>query len=282
MFARRSITHRFLACGAQTRIVEADGRVSWTYPLGTRDGFVLPGGNLLLAITRGQAGFPKGGVREITPEGKVVLEVQGTQDEVDTADRLPDGSTVFTEAGPNPRLVVVDRRGREVGGFALSSQRGNTHMQQRMTRHQTNGNFIVPHLLDRIIREYTPDGNCVWEAKTPNMPFTAIRLPNNHILAGCTHGNLVVELDRRGRIVWSLENKDLPSPTLKDCCGVQWLPSGNIVVTSYATGRGEVKLQEITRDKQVVWSHTDQNPFGIHHFQILDTNGVPLAGRARK
>lgn len=279
---RQSVTHRFLACGTETRIVEGDGSIVWRYPLGTRDGFVLPDGNLLLAITRGQPGFPRGGVREITPEGRVVFEVQGTQDEVDTAQRLNDGTTLFTEAGPNPRLVVVDRGGKEVGGFPLPSQRGNTHMQQRMSRRLKNGNYIVPHLLDRVIREYAPDGRVVWEAKAPNMPFTAIRLPNNHTLAGCTYGHMVVEFDRRGRIVWQVTNDDIPGAPLKDCCGVQWLPNGNIVVTSYAARAGEIKLQEITRDKKVVWTYRDQNNFGIHHFQILDTNGRAIPGPVRK
>lgn len=282
MFRQEKITHRFLACGAETRIVEADGSVSWRYPLGTRDGWVLPGGNLLLTITRGQAGFPHGGVREIAPDGRVLMEYQGTQDEVDTSHRQPNGETIVTEAGPNPRLVILDRKGQPTGGFNLPSQRENTHMQQRMTRRLRNGNFLVPHLLDRIVREYTPDGEIVWEAKTPNMPFTAIRSKNGHTLVGCTHGNLVVELDRRGRIVWQLTNSDLQGEPLKDCCGVQLLPTGHIVVTSYATTANQIKLQEVTRDKKVVWTYTDDKPFGIHHFQILDTNGRPLPWPAMK
>ena len=32
-------------------------------------------------------------------------------------------------------------------------------------------------------------------------------------------------------------------------------------------------------DKKLVWKHTDDKKFGIHHFQILDTNGKALTGR---
>jgi hypothetical protein len=31
--------------------------------------------------------------------------------------------------------------------------------------------------------------------------------------------------------------------------------------------------------KTIVWTYTDDRPTGIHHFQILDTNGRALAGR---
>ena len=46
-----------------------------------------------------------------------------------------------------------------------------------MARKLPNGHYLVPQLLDKVVREYTPDGKVVWEAKTPDMPFTAIRLP---------------------------------------------------------------------------------------------------------
>jgi hypothetical protein len=275
------LTHRFLACGTETRIVEADGTVSWSYPLGSRDGWVLPSGNVLLAITRGDA-FPGGGVREVTPAGQVVLEYRGTQDEVDTVQRLKNGHTLLSEAGPNPRLIEVDRSGAVVRIVPLSSQRENTHLQQRMSRQLPNGNFLVPHLLDRVVREVTADGRIVWEVKTPNMPFTAIRLKNGHTLIGCTLGDRVIEVDRAGKTVWQVSNDDLPGRPLNDCCGVQALPDGHIVVTAHHATGDAVKLIEITRDKKIVWTFTDGKPFGIHHFQILETRGKRLPWPALK
>jgi hypothetical protein len=38
-----------------------------------------------------------------------------------------------------------------------------------------------------------------------------------------------------------------------------------------------VKLFEITREKKVVWTWSSDRP-GVHHVQILDTNGKPLEG----
>src|SRR3954465_2316295 len=59
------ITHAFLALGAETYITDGSGAVVWTYPAGTRDGYVLPSGNVLLAISKGGE-FPGGGAVEVT------------------------------------------------------------------------------------------------------------------------------------------------------------------------------------------------------------------------
>jgi hypothetical protein len=36
----------------------------------------------------------------------------------------------------------------------------------------------------------------------------------------------------------------------------------------------------VTPAKKIVWTHRDPKKPGIHHFQILDTNGTPLEGPA--
>jgi len=71
--AAEPITHAFLATGGQTRIVDGKGQTVWSYPHSTRDGWVLPNGNLLLAVSRNKD-FPGGGVVEITRESKVLFE----------------------------------------------------------------------------------------------------------------------------------------------------------------------------------------------------------------
>ena len=40
----------------------------------------------------------------------------------------------------------------------------------------------------------------------------------------------------------------------------------------------EVRLIEVTPQKKVVWTFRDPKVPGIHHFQILDTNGKPVEG----
>ena len=72
------------------------------------------------------------------------------------------------------------------------------HLQTRMARKLANGNYLVPQLLDKVVREYTPEGKIIWEVKTPDMPFTAIRLDDGHTLIGCTLGNVVIEVADTG------------------------------------------------------------------------------------
>ncbi|MFM7135011.1 MAG: hypothetical protein ACKO0W_11915 [Planctomycetota bacterium] len=282
-----AITHRFLAFGAQTRIVEEDGRTSWTFPEGTRDGQMLDNGHVLLALSKSDA-RPHGAVIEVVPDpsgkgGKTVFEFAGTQSEVNTVQRLSDGRTMLTEAGEKPRILIVDAGGRIVRETPIRSQTDNHHMESRMARMLPGGNALVPQLLDKVVREYAPDGSVVAEFRTPeepkdSWPFTAIRLPDGNTLVTCTHGNMVVEFDPKGAIVWQVSNADLGKPLLNDPCGAQRLPNGNTVICSYAIGAERTKLVEVTRDKRVVWTFCEPEGAGIHEVEILRTNGARLEG----
>jgi hypothetical protein len=268
------IRHSFLAIGAQTQIVAEDGSTAWSFPHSTRDGWVLPDGRILLALSKSDQ-HPGGAVVEVDRAGKIHFEFKGTQSEVNTAQRLANGNTLLTEAGPKPRVLEVNRAGEIVVEFPIQCQLTNFHMQTRMTRKLANGNYLIPHLLDKVVREHKPDGAIAWSVPTPNWAFTAIRLPNDNTLVGCTYGNVVVELDPLGKIAWQLSNDDLEGDPIKDACGVQRLANGNTVVTSYGIGEHHRKLTEVTPDKKVVWTYTDSSRHGIHHFQILTTNGRP-------
>ena len=83
-------------------------------------------------------------------------------------------------------------------------------------------------------------------------------------------------MDKDGKKVWQVTNDDLPGKPINDACGVQRLPNGNTVITSHHATAEQVKLIEVTRDKKIVWTYTDDRKAGIHHFQILDTNGKPV------
>lgn len=268
------VKHAFLATGAETFIIDESGKVTWKYPQSSRDGWVLESGNVLLALSKGKA-FPGGAVVEVDKEGKTVFEFKGSQSEVNTVQPLGDGKVLLTEAGDKPRVLEVGRDGKVIAEVPLTAQTKDHHLQTRMTRKLAHGNYLVPQLLDRVVREYDPKGKIVWEVKTPHMPFTAIRLPDGNTLIGCTLGNLVIEVDKDGKEVWRVTNDDLPNKPINDACGVQRLANGNTVITSHHATAKQVKLTEVTREKKVVWTYTDDRKSGIHHFQILDANGKP-------
>src|SRR4029079_6911813 len=135
------------------------------------------------------------------------------QSEVNTSQALDNGNILLTEAGDKPRLLEVTRDGKIAVEVALQAQTKDHHLQTRMARKLPNGNYLVPQLLDKVVREYTPQGKIVWEVKTPDMPaepwpFTAIRLPDGNTLVTCTHSKMVVEFDKDAKIVWQLSNED--------------------------------------------------------------------------
>ena len=262
--------------GGDTRIVDASGKVIWRYPISTRDGWVLRDGNVLLAVSKCDR-YPGGAVVEVTRDGKTVFEWKGTQSEVNTVQPLRGGRVLVTEAGDHPRILEITRKGRIALEIPLQCQTTNHHMETRMTRKLRNGNYLVPQLLDQVVREYTPAGKVAWEVKTPNWPFTAIRLSNGNTVIGCTVGNLVIEVDRTGRTVWQVSNDDLPGKPISDACGVQRLPNGNTAITSYRTKAGDVRLFEVTPEKGLAWMHRDDSAHGIHHFQVLEIDGKAVA-----
>ena len=270
--AAEPVQHSFLATGSETYMVDSTGKVTWSYPHSSRDGWVLEKGNVLLALSKSKA-YPGGAAVIVNKEGRLLFEFKGTQAEVNMVQPLGEGNVLLTEAGDRPRILEVNRDGKIIVEVPITAQTKDHHLQTRMTRKLPNGHYLVPQLLDRVVREYDATGNVVWEVKTPHMPFTAIRLDNGNTLIGCTLGNLVIEVDRDGKEVWRVTNDDLPGKPINDACGVQRLSNGNTVITSHHTTTGQVKLLEVTREKKVVWTYTDEKKGGIHHFQILSSTG---------
>ncbi len=276
------IRHGIAGFGADTFIADADGKVLWSDPRNTRDGFVLPNGHLLLTITKSSE-YPGGGAIEVDRAGKMYFEYRGTQSEVNSVQPVPGGHYVLTEGGEKPRLLELDRSGKIVVEFPLQCQNKDFHMETRMARKLKNGHYLVPHLLDFAVKEYDKTGKVVWEAKTPNWPFSCIRLATGETYISCTHGNMVVEADKEGKIIWQVTNDDLPGAPIKDACGAQLLSNGHLVFTSYGSGgESEPKLTEITKDKKIVWQLFTGRNHGLHQFQILEADGALPHGNAMR
>ncbi len=283
--ALADVTHSFLGVGKANHavIIGENGEVQWKVDLPASDGWVLPNGNVLLALTPTEQ-HPGGGVVVVDRESKrIVFEYKGQQKETSSVVPVGDDKFLVAELGPEPRALLIDRSGTVLKTTPLACQTENFHMQTRMLRVLPNGNYLVPHLLDFAVMEYEPDTGQVVRTfptddrgrKKKDWPFTAIRLTNGNTLIGCTNGNRVIEIDGDGDIVWSVDNDDLGASLIDDACGIQRLPNGNTVISSYHAKGDRVKLLEVTRDKQVVWTYSGME-HGFHHFQILTTNGEPV------
>lgn len=276
--AEKRAGRSFLMLGGLTQIVDASGKATWKYPAATRDGEVLPNGNLLLTLSKNKA-YPGGAVVEVTRDLKVVWEYKGTQTEVNTAVLLPNGNIMLTEAGDKPRLLEVARDGSIKVEIPLGCQTTNHHMQSRMARKLPNGHYLVPQ--EKTVREYDAQGKVVWERQNPessldNRSFCCLRNAAGHTLISLTVGNHIIEVDATGKVVWELRDGDLANVRVNRTTALAWLPNGNIIFSNYAARAPQPKLVEITRQKQVVWSYTDGTNQGVHEFHLLDEAGKPL------
>lgn len=283
--ADEPIRHSFFIAGPTfTGIIDEEGKEAWNSGRGgARDGFVLKNGNVLVAW--GDE------VVEQTREKKVVFRyrlAKGNQ-EIGTVERLDNGRTMITEHGAKPRAIEVDAEGKIVAEVAFQPETDNAHMQTRMARKLPSGNYLAPHMLAFSLKEYDPSGKVVRTMpvdlpelggrKAEIWPFTAIAFEaadkTQHTLVTLTHGNLVVEFDAAGKIVWKLSNDDLADKPLVDPCGAQRLPNGNVVIASYGT-RGKIKVFEVTLDKKLVWQYAGKH--NAHEIQVLTTNGKAVEG----
>lgn len=278
------ITHSFFVAGPDfTGIIGEGGEEIWdSGKPGARDGYVLPNGHILICWADE--------VKEYDKDKKVVFTYKRSKpdEELGTAVRLANGTTLITESGEKPRIIEVTNSGKIVASVPLEPETDNVHMQTRMARKLPNGNYLVPHLLAFKVKEYTPTGKIVSTFKTdlPELgnrgtdawPFTAIRLANGNTLVSLTHSNQVVEFDKAGKVVWKISNDDFSEKPFQDPCGLQRLPNGNTVIASYGASKG-IKIFEVTPQKKIVWTYENHR---AHELQILTTNGKPLTGKLLK
>jgi hypothetical protein len=207
--------------------------------------------------------------------------------EVHSFQRLADGNTMVAESG-NRRIVEVSPEGKIVKEIALVVKNPDPHRDTRMVRKLPSGNYLVCQEGDGCVREYDPMGKVVWEYQLdlggrPQSPghgpeghgtsvFGALRLENGNTLIAGGNNNRVLEVNTDGKVVWSIDQKELPGITLAWVTTLQALPNGNLIVGNCHAGPANPQLFEVTRDKKVVWTFKDFKVFGnsTAAAQVLD------------
>jgi len=274
--SQSGIKHSFLICGNRTVLLNENSEIIWQTEGYGRDGFVLPNGHILVSV---------GNVaKEISRDGKLVWSYQLSKGnkELGTCVRLENGNTLVVERGIKPQLLEVGANGEIEVCVPLQPETSNAHMQTRMARKLSSGNYLVPHLLAFAVKEYQPDGTVVRTIKTDlpelggrkqrNWPFTAIHLNGGNLLVNLTNGNKTVEFDRNGQVAWRVDNSHVEG-RLADPCGGQRLTNGNTVICSYGQKKGDMpKIFEVTKDKKVVWEYFNPE-VRAHEVHVISTNG---------
>ncbi len=268
------------ACADYTQgkifLLRPDGQVEWEHPApNCNDLWVLPNGNLLFNTGHG--------VREVTRDRKVVFNYQSSS-EIYACQRLTNGHTFIGECNAG-RLLEVTPAGvieREVR--LLPEGKDGGHLYMRNARKLPNGNYLVTHFGEQVVREYRPDGSTAWSLPAVGGPHSVVRLPNGNTVVTCGDlpgGSRVFEADPQGRTVWQVQGDELSGISLKFIAGVHRLANGNTVIANWL-GHGQFgkapHLLEITPGKQVVWSFADHRTLRtVSSVQFLEGGALPQA-----
>ncbi len=271
---------QILASGdSRVMVLSPVGEVLWEYPTHlTHDVWMLPSGNVLFAD--GES------VTEVTREKKVVFQYKAAEQKgggTYACQRLADGNT-FVGENSTGRLLELDADGKVVFALQTSPFQPGQHHNMRMARKLASGNYLVCHSGARLVKEYTPKGETVWEVKVPGaLAFAAVRTPKGSTLISCL--DRVAEYDSNGLSLWECRTDELAGVSVRNLTGLNLLPNGNVAVGcygAYADGQG-CGLLEISRGRQVVWRYSQ--PKGDHSMmavQMLSPEGNPPPGNPRR
>ena len=273
-----AVRHPFLCTDnglGKVLIVSEQGDITWEIEApGCQDCWRLPNGNILFTHVHG--------VQEVTPEKQVVWEYKAPDGtEVHNCQPLADGNVMLAECGTK-RIIEVDRQGTIVKSIPFETTTPTVHLHIRIARKLANGHYLLALVGEHVVRELDAEGKVVRSIATPGDPFIGLRLPNGNTLIGCGDGHKLIEVDPTDKIVWQVDENELPGIPLRFVAGVQRLPNGDTVVCNWG-GHGHVGEQplifEITRDKQVVWKVDDyQKLRTISGVQLLDVPGDVTKG----
>lgn len=273
--------HRF-ACtdysGGKVFIVSSEGKVEWDYPAAScNDLWVLPNGNLLFNTGRG--------VKEVTLDKQVVFDYQ-SKSEIYACQRLPNGNTFVGECSSGKLLELAPDKTVVKSLALLPPNKDGGHAYMRNARSLPNGNYLVTHYGDEVVREYDPAGKTVFEVPAPGGPHSVVRLPKGNTLISCGdrdgRGSMVFECDKTGKTVWSVKGDELSGISLKFMAGLQRLRNGNTVMCNWL-GHGQFgkapHVIEVTPKKKVAWTFSDHRTMKtISSIYLLDQKGNPVKG----
>lgn len=240
-------------------VMEND-QIKWTHPaFESNDLWVLPNGNLLFSTGKG--------VLEVTQQKDTIFHYQSTSS-IFACQRLKNGNTFIGECNAG-RLLEVSPKGEIVKEVCILPQgvsdAGFGFM--RNARKLDNGNFLVAHYADEIVKEYDKNGKVVWSLNVPGGPHSAVRLPNGHTLISVADKNQnprIIEATKEGKTIWELSNEDIPGKPLMFLGGFQYFSDGRILLsnwTGHANPEDRVVLIMVDRQKNILYSL--KNPKGL-------------------
>jgi uncharacterized protein (UPF0248 family) len=227
--------------------INEDGKLLWE--AGNNNGHdvqLLKNGNILVNSPPG--------VREYSPEGKVVWEVaKDVVADAESAQRLDNGHTVIADNGKH-RVIEIDKDTKTVWTFDVPNSNNRKTPTMRQVRRLENGNTLIcASTLDKVL-EVSREGKVVWEYGLP-FPYLATRLANGNTLIssgdgyGSPRGFFVIEVHKDGKTVWKYGGDGAPEDQkLKWPSGFARLKDGTLYISEALTGT----IRVVSPDKKTI------------------------------
>jgi outer membrane protein assembly factor BamB len=284
--------HRVLLQGnGRLVVLAADGSIEWERPWGgLHDCHELENGNFLVLEGRAKVCEIDRQTKEVVWSYNAAMANgnQGKDIEVHACQPLDNGNVMIAET-TTQRIIEVNRQGEIVKSTALTVNHPHPHTDTRLARKIANGNYLVSHEGDGMVREYDGhSGKVVWDYAVPmfdkqardghgpeafgNKTFCALRLPSGNTLLSTGNGHSVLEVSPDREIVWQLHQNDLPGITLAWVTTLEVLSNGNYVIGNCHAGPDNPLLIEINpKTKEVVWTLDRHADFGdsVSNSQLL-------------
>jgi hypothetical protein len=283
-FAPAPVPERFLAsCYSKgiVVIVGKDGKIEREIKgvSSAQDSWMLKNGNVLYSYIHG--------AREVDPQGKVVWEYKTAKPkatEIHSAQPLPNGNVLIAESGQG-RILEINRKGEIAKEIAVKTKEKSKHMQFRSCRKTKRGTYLIGCFGDGVILELDGAGKVLRRlVPVPDKngkpkrggAHGVVELPNGNLLISTGYGQRFVEMDPKGKIVWTLSQADMPKDfRLAYACSIQQQANGNRVIATY---RGMPQFFAVTPDKKVIWSYNNKSLANISGIVVLDDKGDPAKG----
>lgn len=271
--------HSFLYTGewdhrktSQAIFVVRDGKVAWSYRIPTTnasgemhelgDATMLSNGNIVFCR--------KTGASEVRPDEKIVWNLDAPKGtEIHSVQPLGLDRVLVTQNGNPAKLMIITKAtGKVEKELTLQVPHPDkAHLQFRRVRQTQDGMFLSAHLDNNRVVEYDAEGKEIWSFATKG-PWSAERLKNGNTLITSYHSTML-EVNKRGEIVWQFSEKDIPEYKCFIFQGAERLANGNTVICNWCPvdlkdpkkWPGSVQLLEVTPAKKVVWALSEwRNP----------------------
>lgn len=220
------------------------------------DAWPLADGKVLLCFDRSDATGGKGGVRIVNAAKEVLFEHR-VEGEVLGCEALPDGNILISK-NTLGEIDIIDPQGTVQTSIALKAK-GMGHRTVRLARKTDSSTILAAETYCDELREYNLAGRLVKAFPAPGV-FSGQRLANGNTLISTFYQPQVFEVDRAGKIVWSLKPDQLPGDFHIEHFGeARQLSNGHTLICNYNRHRSKetVSVFEITAQKKIVWALRD-------------------------